>query len=227
VTQKTSTSKKSGKKLASSGVTKDAPVSSAETVTGAMTEAFLNAKTPEQMRELGKQFMMNIMSNIGRLDQRLAFIDRHNQALVSDINDQIDYFNQCLSILFSAVHQEVPKRMPRLLDAKAELTKGPKEGDECDMQAAYFKKKHPTFGNIQVILGMDNKAKTYGLNGIHPILGRALSEAFENLRTAKQLVDGQFYYVRWTLFHSRPISDDSTKVEQSTESVNDDNVQGS
>lgn len=221
--------KKAVKKAVVKSSTSRKPISESpklvENATSAMTKAFLNAKSPTEMRELGKQFMQNVLSHLSRNDAQIAFMHRHNERLVADINDNFDYMNRCLTMLFAGLHLEMPVRTPRLMDAEVELVAELDSGEVCEMQSSYSTKPHPTFGNIQIVIGVGNEAKTYGINGVHPIVAARLKHAFETLRESKTLVDGQFYYVRLKLFHAQPLGDESTKISSDSNTGQSDTAQ--
>jgi hypothetical protein len=190
-----------------------------------LTTALLEAKSPEEVRESGKRFMLKMLGDTSRLRNQMDFTHRQYAELVADINDRFDYFDRCLGILFSTVGHEMPQRMPRLLDAKVELVLELNKGEICEMQSSFSEKKHPTFGHIQVVVGTDDEAKTCGIGGVHPIIAHRLTEAFTAMRETKMLVDGQFYYVRLHLIHSRPIGPESVRIDHPVAAASNDTGQ--
>ena len=221
------TPKKSARKtaIAKKKVTPPTPTENTQPVAvpaDALASALIEAKGPEEMREMGKQFMLKMLGDVSRLRNQTDYTHRQYSELVAEINDRFDYFDQCLGILFGAVGHEMPQRMPRLLDAKVELVSKLNRGEICEMQSSFSEKKHPTFGHIQVVIGTGDEAKTCGIGGVHPIVAHRLTEAFAALRETKKFTDGQFYYVRLHLVHSRPIGPESVKITHPTTAANDD-----
>ena len=184
-------------------------------------QMLLQANSPEKQKEAAKAVLAQMLSRFGRMETLIQHCQNKDVALdgrmdniVADINHQLEYFNQCLIMLFEAVHLDMPVRLPRVEDVAIELLDEPAKGEESLMQAAYFEKEHPTFGHIQVIIGGEGGKVTHGLQTLRPLLAKRMGEAFDRLNSEKRLVDGHFYHVRMGICHTGRLNDESVPVEQ-------------
>lgn len=170
------------------------------------------ASTPEERAKQFQAFMAKVMGDLSRTRLQIDYTARHFHGEIVELHGRIDHIEGVLGMICEALHIEMPKRQPKLIDAKVDLTAELNEGEVCELRAAWSATKHPIFGHYQLILGGADDAQAANSSQFHPLVMQRIDEAFTALRQSADFVDGQFYYVRLGLIHAQPISEASVPL---------------
>ncbi len=175
--------------------------------------------TPENAQKRLIEFMGKVLSDVGRLDQSVQYLASAHNGLSGDLKDHLDYLQQCIAELYHHNELDMPKRMPKLLDAKVSVLglNGETPVDEdVPMWVALSERKHPVFGFVQILLKGENgeENKLLGLQQLQPILGSRLAEALDAARTQEGFQYDEFYPVAVSFIHAEPIGPESRPYQQ-------------
>lgn len=174
-------------------------------------------QTPEERAAQGKAFMGKVLGDLSRLNNQVSFLHNQNQNAFQEISDQLEYQYALIAGLYDHLHIQMPARKPRLIDVQVELAAAgslpPEEEKKFEMRLAYHATPHPVFGHMEIIFGEGAEATTMAISKLHPKMSDALLKAIEKLQTAGTLIDGHYYVVKPTFFHSEPINEESQLVQ--------------
>jgi len=172
--------------------------------------------TPEERQKQFQGFMVKMLGDMARLQAQIGFTNRHFQGELANIHDRLDYLTGAVGMLFEALHLEMPKPTPKLLDVQVELVAELNEGEVCECRVAWSSTKHPIFGHLQILLGGPDDAQVANPAQMQPLFVQRLTEACEALRQTEGFVDGQFYYARLVFIHAQPFDATSVPVPAPT-----------
>lgn len=170
--------------------------------------------SPEHAQKRMIEFMGKVLSDIGRLDQSVQYLASAHNGLSGDLKDHLEYLQQCIAELYHHNGLEMPKRLPKLLDAQVTilgLDSTTPADPEAPMWVALSEKKHPVFGYVQILVkgGDGDENKLLGLQQLQPILGSRLAEALDAARSQKGFKYDEFYSLAVNFIHAEPIGPES------------------
>ncbi|WJJ55241.1 hypothetical protein [Xanthomonas phage RTH11] len=218
--------KKATKKVATKTTAKKAPVRSAppkgntapkpDLLAAGLAQAQqrLQDLSPEEQRKQAQVLMGRLISEVSRVSAQAGFLLKTGQTQYSEVTGRLDYLDACVAMIAEALHIELPKRLPPLLDATVELLTEAEvpAGENWELQAVAHAKSHPVYGKIEVVIGVGEEARSESVERMHPAVAARLKEAFAAREAAGTLVYGYFYTVRLHMVHAGAIDESSVAL---------------
>lgn len=220
--------KKATKKVATKTAAKKAPVRSAppkgntapkvDPLAAGLAEAQkrLQDLSPEEQRKQAQVLMGRLISEVSRVSAQTGFLLKTGQTQYSEVTGRLDYLDVCVAVIAEHLHIELPKRLPALLDASVELLLDEEvpPGEVWELRAVSHAKPHPVYGNLEIVIGLGEEARSEPVDRMHPAVAARLKEAFAARAAAGKLEHGYFYTVRLHMVHASAIDESSIALAE-------------